>query len=115
MAWPRAFQEQARPWERDDSHLPGGRLPGNFLAALAVRAADGGPSDIQQILSRMPPASLTDLQKGDAVMIVSTAGDISGTVNAITLAGRSRAYSHGCAQREPGHDAFALEPWVGQR
>ena len=45
----------------------------------------GGPPDIQQILSRIPPASLTDLQKGDAVMIVSTSGDPSGAVNAITL------------------------------
>lgn len=41
--------------------------------------------DIQQILSRMPPATLDNLQKGDVVMIVSTAGDASGTVNAITL------------------------------
>jgi hypothetical protein len=45
----------------------------------------GGPPDIQQILSRMPAASLSDLQKGDAVMIVTTAGDSSGAVNAITL------------------------------
>jgi hypothetical protein len=45
----------------------------------------GGSPDIQQILSRMPAASLSDLQKGDAVMIVTTAGDSSGAVNAITL------------------------------
>ena len=45
----------------------------------------GGPPDIQQILNRMPPASLTDLQKGDVVMIVSTEGDGVGAVNAITL------------------------------
>ncbi len=45
----------------------------------------GGAPDIQQILSRVPPASLTDLQKGDAVMIVSSTGDASGTVTAITL------------------------------
>lgn len=46
---------------------------------------NGGPPDIQQILNRMPAASLTDLQKGDAVMIVSTQGEGSGTVNAIAL------------------------------
>jgi len=46
---------------------------------------NGGPPDIQQILNRMPAASLTDLQKGDAVMIVSTQGDGSGTVDAIAL------------------------------
>ena len=44
-----------------------------------------GSGDIQQILSRMPAAALPDLQKGDAVMIVSTQGDTAGTVNAITL------------------------------
>ena len=46
---------------------------------------NGGSPDIQQMLSRMPPASLPDLQKGDAVMIVSTEGDGAGTVKAITL------------------------------
>jgi hypothetical protein len=45
----------------------------------------GGPPDIQQILSRMPAATLADLSKGDAVMIVSTEGGASGEVNAITL------------------------------
>jgi co-chaperonin GroES (HSP10) len=45
----------------------------------------GGSGDMQQILSRMPAAALPDLQKGDAVMIVSTQGDAAGTVNAITL------------------------------
>ena len=46
---------------------------------------NGGPPDIQQILSRMPAATLTDLQKGDAVMIVTTQGNETGEVNAITL------------------------------
>jgi hypothetical protein len=32
----------------------------------------GGGGDLQQAISRMPPASLADLQKGDAVMIVAT-------------------------------------------
>ncbi len=57
---------------------PGGSGPGRGLR-------NGGPPDIQQILSRIPPSNLTDLQKGDAVMVVSTNGDSSGTVNAITL------------------------------
>jgi hypothetical protein len=45
----------------------------------------GGAPDLQQILSRMPPATLADLQKGDAVMIVATQGTASGGVTAITL------------------------------
>ncbi|MGD0007693.1 MAG: DUF5666 domain-containing protein [Terriglobia bacterium] len=47
----------------------------------------GGAPDLQQILNRMPPATLADLQKGDAVMIVATQGTASGGVTAITLLG----------------------------
>ncbi len=57
---------------------PGGGGPGRGFR-------NGGPPDIQQILSRIPPSNLADLQKGDVVMVVSTNGDSSGTVNAITL------------------------------
>jgi hypothetical protein len=62
---------------------PGQGGPGGAFGGPGGRG--GGPPDIQQILSRMPAASLSDLQKGDAVMIVTTAGDSSGAVNAITL------------------------------
>ena len=44
----------------------------------------GGAPDFQQILSRMPPVTLTDLHKGDAVLIVATEGSASGAT-AITL------------------------------
>jgi hypothetical protein len=44
-----------------------------------------GPSDLQQALSRMPAASLSDLNKGDAVMIVATPGTEDGGATAITL------------------------------
>jgi hypothetical protein len=37
------------------------------------------------MLSRLPNSTLADLQKGDAVMIVSTEGGDSDTVTAITL------------------------------
>jgi co-chaperonin GroES (HSP10) len=60
-----------------------GQFPGTGGGGMGGRG--GGPPDIQQILNRMPPASLTDLQKGDVVMIVSTEGDGAGAVNAITL------------------------------
>ncbi|MGA2096121.1 MAG: DUF5666 domain-containing protein [Candidatus Acidiferrum sp.] len=46
-------------------------------------AARGG--DMQQILSRMPAATLAELQKGDAVMIVTTEGTQSSGATAITL------------------------------
>ncbi len=44
-----------------------------------------GPPDLQRMLSRLPNSSLADMQKGDAVMIVSTESGDSGTVTAITL------------------------------
>ena len=44
-----------------------------------------GPPDLQRMLSRLPNSTLADLQKGDAVMIVSTEGTDSGVVTAITL------------------------------
>jgi Domain of unknown function (DUF5666) len=46
-------------------------------------AARGG--DLQQVLSRIPAATLADLQKGDAVMIVTTEGTQESGVTAITL------------------------------
>jgi Domain of unknown function (DUF5666) len=44
----------------------------------------GSSPDFQQLLSRIPAASLSDLHKGDAVVLVSTEGDGS-AVTAITL------------------------------
>lgn len=47
----------------------------------------GGPPDFQQILSRLPSSSLADLQlqKGDAVVILATAGTPSTASTAIML------------------------------
>ena len=67
--------------ERGSGENSGGRGPSGSAAGMGGR--NGG--DMQQMLSRIPPATLDNLQKGDLVMIVSTAGDASGTVNAITL------------------------------
>ena len=56
----------------------------------------------------MPPATLADLQKGDAVMIVATQGTASGGVTAITLLGGVEpilAYSGSASQ------AMFMTPW----
>lgn len=45
----------------------------------------GGPPDFQQMLSRMPAVTLTDLQKGDALMIVATEGSPNSPSTAIIL------------------------------
>jgi hypothetical protein len=66
------------------------------------------PGDLQQVLSRLPKSSLADLQKGDAVMIVSTEGTASGGVTAITLLGGVEPI----LQASPGGEqAMTLSPW----
>ena len=59
--------------ESQAASVPGGGQGGN------------GPLDLQRMLSRLPNSTLRDLQKGDAVIIVSTEGTDSGAVTAITL------------------------------
>lgn len=49
------------------------------------RPGGGGTGDLQQMISRMPAATLADLQKGDAVMIVATEGGPNSASTAITL------------------------------
>lgn len=67
-----------------------------------------GAADLQQVLNRLPKASLADLQKGDAVMIVSTEGTASGGVTAITLL----AGVEPILQASPGGaQAMTLSPW----
>jgi len=67
-----------------------------------------GAPDFQQMLSRMPPASISELQKGDAVMIVSTEGTDSGAVTAITLL----AGVEPLLEASPsGAQAMMLSPW----
>ena len=63
-----------RPGDAANGSGPGGGRP-------------GGGGDLQQALGRMPPASLADLQKGDAVMIVATQGSQETKSIVITLLG----------------------------
>jgi hypothetical protein len=51
----------------------------------AAGGGAGSRGDFQQFLNRLPAATLADLQKGDAVMIVSTESGDAGAVTAITL------------------------------
>ena len=52
---------------------PGGQHPG------------GGGADLQQMLNRMPAMQFADLQKGDAVMIVTTEGSANTDATAVNL------------------------------
>jgi hypothetical protein len=64
---------------------PSGSGGGHTSSGGAGGSGGNGPPDVQRMLSRLPDSTLADLQKGDAVMIVSTAGVNSGPVTAITL------------------------------
>jgi hypothetical protein len=89
---------------------PGGAPP------ATAQSPNGGPGgagprgggDLQQMLSRVPPASISDVQKGDAVMIVSTEGTVSGSATVITLV----AGVEPILQASPnGGQAMILPPW----
>jgi hypothetical protein len=54
-------------------------------AGMEGRSRSRAAPDFQQMLGRMPAASLADLQKGDAVMMVSTAGTALSEGTVITL------------------------------
>ncbi len=72
----------------------------------AGRGAGGG--DLQQVLSRVPTASLSELQKGDAVMVVSTEGTGSGEMAVITLL----AGVEPILEASPnGGESMVLPPW----
>jgi hypothetical protein len=60
---------------------PGGGAP----PGEAGGSRPNGGTDFQQMLNRLPTATLADLQKGDAVMIVATQGTATGGVRAITF------------------------------
>jgi hypothetical protein len=64
---------------------PGGAAAGGGAGRGAGGA--GGQGDLQQVVSRMPPATLANFVKGEAVMIVSTEGTATGGVTAIMLVG----------------------------
>ncbi|MFY9647015.1 MAG: DUF5666 domain-containing protein [Terriglobales bacterium] len=77
-------------------------------AASGTRSAGNGPPDFQRMLSRLPNSTLADLQKGDAVMIVSTEGTDSGGVTAITLLAGVEAILTSAPNRSA---SSLLSPW----
>jgi hypothetical protein len=68
----------------------------------------GGAQDFQQMLNRIPAATLADLQKGDALMIVATQGTGDGRVTAITMLSGVEAI---LAASPKGSQPMILTPW----
>ena len=79
-----------RPGGAGQSQNMGTTGQGAAPAAGGGRGQGGGPGgsgppDLQRMLSRVPTIKLADLQKGDAVVILATAGGNSDAVTAIKL------------------------------
>lgn len=89
---------------------PGGGMPGGGN----WRGNGGGPPDFQQMLARMPALAISDLNKGDAVMLVATEGSSGSQPTAITLlAGVEPILS--AAPAGTSAAATILSPWnLGQ-
>lgn len=68
----------------------------------------GAAGDLQQMLSRLPASTLSDFQKGDAVMIVSTEGNGADEGTAITVLGGVEPIL--TAAPKGGKD-MVLSPW----
>lgn len=68
---------QPAPGAAGASNNPAGGMPQGMRS--------GGAPDFQSMLNRMPAVALTDLHKGDAVMVVATQGSSSNPSTAITL------------------------------
>ena len=65
-----------------------------------------GRGDLQQALGRLPAVPLSDFQKGDAVILVSTEGNAAG-VTAITMVGGVEPI----LTAAPGAQGMTLSPW----
>jgi hypothetical protein len=90
----------------------GGARPGT--ESQAGRGPSGGPggngpSNLQRMLSRSPSIKLADLQKGDAVVILTSAGGKSDTVTASKLLAGVEAILTAAPSRSA---ASLLTPWA---
>lgn len=109
--------------QRIASRLRGGSADGGPGASRGAPAASTGPApggngagahpsgspDFQQMLKRMPAVTIADLQKGDAVMIVTTQGTATTQPTAITLlSGVEPILS---ASPNSNRAAMLLSPW----
>ena len=76
----------------------------------AASSRPRGAADLQQLLGRLPKVALTDLQKGDAVMLVSTQGGGDSPFKVITLLTGVEPILT-AAPSAQGAAAMILSPW----
>ena len=75
----------ASPDSGPASRTPPAAQKTDQAASEAAGSRPRGTADLQQMLSRLPAVTLADLQKGDAVMLVTMLGSAGSGLNAITL------------------------------
>ena len=68
----------------------------------------GAGGDFQQMIARMPAATIADLQKGDAVMVVTTQGDGKDPLTVVTLLGGVEPILRASPK---GSQDMILAPW----
>ena len=85
----------------------GGGANAGYGGGMNGGARTGG-GDLQQMLSRLPANSLTDFQKGDAVMIVATPDHDASKTTAVTVLGGVEPILQASPQ---GQAASILTPW----
>jgi hypothetical protein len=68
----------------------------------------GAGGDFQQMIARMPAATLSDLQKGEAVMVVTTQGNGTDPLTVITLLGGVEPILRSSPK---GSQDMILSPW----
>jgi hypothetical protein len=80
----------------------------NAQQGTSSATTQNGRGDFQQMIARMPPSSISDLQKGDAVMVVTTEGNGKDPLTVITLLSGVEALLR--ASPKGGQDMI-LSPW----
>jgi Domain of unknown function (DUF5666) len=78
------------------------------IAAGSQQGPRGAGGDFQQLIARMPAATLSDLQKGEAVMVVTTQGNGKDPLTVITLLGGVEPILRSSTK---GSQDMILSPW----
>jgi Domain of unknown function (DUF5666) len=101
-----AAQAQGASSAQGGQQAPANPQPGS--AGGGQQGSRGAGGDFQQMIVRMPAATLSDLQKGDAVMVVTTQGNGKDPLTVITLLDGVEAILR--ASPKGGQDMI-LSPW----
>ncbi len=101
---PAASGQQGAPGAQAQGGAPQGATGGPGGYGGGSQRSGGG--DLQQMLTRTPAMTLTEFQKGDAVILVSTEGDGTGVTAITVVAGVEPILT-----ASPGAQGMTLSPW----